>query len=263
MSEKQKQEEMAAMQDRKLYEEDEGIAGCPWEDDKPIVDWHRDSYPFVCVTMLSDCTNMQGGETALRTGDNSIMRVRGPGKVSQSTFPSIDRRDSNIPQGCAVILQGRYIEHQALRAFGTCERITSVTSFRPKHHSFKDETVLSTVRGISDLAVLYRQFVEYRLDILEERVRSKLREVRKGGNKFDTRAAKAFLNEQEEFLAHTNQQIIPNELVSKGHIDDNIADDHAKEPAIKSHVDEGFDSHVDISKLHVYDDILSNSKDNL
>ena len=80
-SEKQRQEEMAALEDRKLYEEDEGIAGCPWEDDKPIVDWHRDSYPFVCVTMLSDCTSMQGGETALRTGDGNIMKVRGPGKV--------------------------------------------------------------------------------------------------------------------------------------------------------------------------------------
>lgn len=25
--------------------------------------WHYDSFPFVCVTMLSDCTGMQGGET--------------------------------------------------------------------------------------------------------------------------------------------------------------------------------------------------------
>ena len=82
-SEKQKDEEMAVFEDRKQYEMDEGIAGCPWEDEKPIVDWHRDSYPFVCVTMLSDCTNMQGGETALRTGDNNIMTIRSPGKVSR------------------------------------------------------------------------------------------------------------------------------------------------------------------------------------
>ena len=82
------------MEDRKLYEEDEGIAGCPWEDDKPIVDWHRDSYPFVCVTMLSDCTNMQGGETALRTGDNNIMRVRGPGKVSKYNVKGFQERFS-------------------------------------------------------------------------------------------------------------------------------------------------------------------------
>lgn len=65
------------------FESDEGIAGCPWEvpEDKPIVDWHTDSYPFVCVTMLSDCTTMVGGETALRTGTGEIMKVRGPQMV--------------------------------------------------------------------------------------------------------------------------------------------------------------------------------------
>lgn len=51
-------------------------------DDSPIVGWHTDSYPFVCVTMLSDCTNMVGGETALRTGDGGIAKVRGPQMVS-------------------------------------------------------------------------------------------------------------------------------------------------------------------------------------
>lgn len=83
-SEKQKAEELEAFLDRKQTEDDEGIAGCPWEDDKPIVDWHTDSYPFVCVTMLSDCTNMIGGETALRTGDGEIVKVRGPEMVCGS-----------------------------------------------------------------------------------------------------------------------------------------------------------------------------------
>ena len=77
-SEKQKVEELEAYMDKKLTEADEGIAGCPWEDDKPIVDWHTDSYPFVCVTMLSDCTNMVGGETALKTGTGEILKLRGP-----------------------------------------------------------------------------------------------------------------------------------------------------------------------------------------
>ena len=86
-SDKQRQEELKALEDRSSYEEDEGIAGCPWEDDEPIVAWHRDSYPFVCVTMLSDCATMQGGETALRTGDGNIMKVRGPSKVSLTHLP--------------------------------------------------------------------------------------------------------------------------------------------------------------------------------
>lgn len=49
--------------------------------EKPVVGWHKDSYPFVCVTMLSDCANMVGGETALRTGNGEVLKVRGPEKV--------------------------------------------------------------------------------------------------------------------------------------------------------------------------------------
>lgn len=60
----------------------------PWEDDKPVVGWHRDSYPFVCVTMLSECKDMIGGETVCRTGLGNILKVRGPS------------------QGCAIVLQG-------------------------------------------------------------------------------------------------------------------------------------------------------------
>lgn len=67
---------------------DEGVSGCPWEDDTPVVDWHTDSYPFVCVVMLSDCSEMIGGETALRTGTGEIMKVRGPGSVSSLLAPS-------------------------------------------------------------------------------------------------------------------------------------------------------------------------------
>jgi hypothetical protein len=81
-SEKDTQKEREEIESQKrLFEEDEGIAGCPWEDDKPVVGWHTDSYPFVCVLMLSDCTDMVGGETALCTGDGDILKVRGPQMV--------------------------------------------------------------------------------------------------------------------------------------------------------------------------------------
>ncbi|KAI1105471.1 hypothetical protein F4804DRAFT_129558 [Jackrogersella minutella] len=204
-SEKEKQEELQAFSDRAQYEADEGIAGCPWEDDKPIVDWHTDSYPFVCVTMLSDCTTMIGGETALRTGTGDIMKVRGP------------------QMGCAVVLQGRYIEHQALRALGTAERITMVTSFRPRYSKVRDDTVLTTVRPISNLSELYNQFSEYRLEILEERIRQQLKELREAngaGRKVATRKLKQFFEEQEKFLAHMNHEMVDDEEVVLGSIDD-------------------------------------------
>ncbi|EMR70103.1 hypothetical protein MGN70_005523 [Eutypa lata] len=204
-SEKEKQEELDALNERAHFIADEGIGGCPWEDDQPIVDWHTDSYPFVCVTMLSDCSTMVGGETALRTGTGEIMKVRGP------------------QMGCAVILQGRYIEHQALRALGTTERISMVTSFRPRSSKIRDDTVLTTVRPISNLGELYHQFTEYRLEILEERVRQQLKELRDSyaaGRRVPTKRLKAFFSEQERFLAHMNREMVDDEDVIMGSIDD-------------------------------------------
>ncbi|KAK8070355.1 hypothetical protein PG997_010558 [Apiospora hydei] len=209
-SEQERQEEIEAFQDRAQYEADEGIAGCPWEDNKPIVDWHTDSYPFVCVTMLSDCTTMIGGETALRTGNGEIMKVRGPQMVSCHWNSTHKMRVTNSKQGCAVVLQGRYIEHQALRALGTAERISMVTSFRPRNPIVRDDTVLTTVRPISNLPELYNQFCEYRLEMLEERVRGQLRLLREANGHqrhIATVKLKAFLAEQERFLAHMNREM--------------------------------------------------------
>ena len=121
-----------------------------------------------------------------------------------------------------MVLQGRYIEHQALRALGATERITMVTSFRPKDHTVKDDTVLTTVRPISNLSELYFQFSEYRLEILEERIRAQRKAIRESqdrGKKFNTKSLKAFLLEQETFLAHMNKELVNDELVTKGCID--------------------------------------------
>lgn len=121
------------------------------------------------------------------------------------------------------MLQGRYIEHQALRALGTAERISMVTSFRPRCPTVRDDTVLTTVRPISNLADLYNQFSEYRLEILEERVRQQLKELREAnsaGRRVATRKLKAFFTEQQEFLAHMNREMVDDEEVIRGNIDD-------------------------------------------
>jgi len=47
--------------------------------------WHYDSFLFVCVTMLSNCSDMKGGETAILKGDGEILKVRGPTMVSSFT----------------------------------------------------------------------------------------------------------------------------------------------------------------------------------
>ncbi|KAF2854895.1 hypothetical protein T440DRAFT_465029 [Plenodomus tracheiphilus IPT5] len=191
----------------KRVQSDEGIdmsSSDDTDDNKPIVGWHTDSYPFVCVLMMSDCTNMVGGETALRTGNGNVLRVRGP------------------TEGCAVILQGRYITHQALRALGAKERITAVTSWRPRSAFVKDDTELRTVRPVSDLSELYYDFAEYRLDIIEQRIRAareEMRARREGGHKFDTVGHKGFLAESAAFLQQTDREIVEVDKVSKGSIE--------------------------------------------
>ncbi|KAI9650145.1 hypothetical protein NHQ30_000158 [Ciborinia camelliae] len=178
------------------------------DDEKAIVGWHRDSYPFVCVLMMSDTTGMVGGETALRTGYGDIKKVRGPSK------------------GCAVVLQGRYIDHQALRAFGGQERITMVTSFRPRSPHTRDDTVLTTVRPVSNLSDLYGQTVEYQLENAEARIRTMLKELRDSMKAGATNAKtiKTFLDFEIGQLTHLNNEIVDESLVKMGSLEEVCAD---------------------------------------
>lgn len=100
-------------------------------------------------------------------------------------------------------MQGRYIYHQALKAFGGRERIAMVTALRPKSPFVRDETLLTGVRGISNLAELYPQYTEYRLEILEERFRAKLKQERRreiARAPYNLGDIRSFLTEQKEFL---------------------------------------------------------------
>ncbi|KAI1204693.1 uncharacterized protein F4807DRAFT_454516 [Annulohypoxylon truncatum] len=154
-------------------------------DKNSSVAWHHDSFPFVCVTMVSDCEGMVGGETAIRLPSGEIRKVRGPA------------------MGTAVVMQGRYIYHQALKAFGGRERISMVTALRPKSPFVRDETILTGSRPISNLAELYPQYTEYRLEVLEERFRTKLKEERRREvlrKPFDLVDIRGFLAEQKEYL---------------------------------------------------------------
>ncbi|ONH68056.1 hypothetical protein BON22_2121 [Cyberlindnera fabianii] len=139
-----------------------------------IVSWHYDSPQFVCVLMLSDTTNMIGGETALATGDGRVVRAEGP------------------KRGWATILQGRVLKHIATKPRGNfTERITSVTSYRPKDVML-DNSPLTTVKPSVLTGSLYNEFykdyMNYRLDVLAERVeilRKKINDDITKGNKFD------------------------------------------------------------------------------
>ena len=66
-----------------LVRDDAAAARAPDSDadDKLAIGWHTDSYTFVCVTILSDCAGMIGGETAIRTGTGEVLRFSGPATV--------------------------------------------------------------------------------------------------------------------------------------------------------------------------------------
>ena len=65
----------------------------------PVVPWHRDSYPFVCVVMLSDARYMTGGETELQRGDGATMKVRSPQMVSPQRPKCKQQAKQFSPQG--------------------------------------------------------------------------------------------------------------------------------------------------------------------
>ncbi|KAF9873727.1 hypothetical protein CkaCkLH20_08837 [Colletotrichum karsti] len=162
-------------------------------DNTSVTKWHYDAFPFVCVVMMSDATTMLGGETALKTGTGDVLKVRGP------------------QMGYAVILQGRYVEHQALAAIGGAERITMITSFRPRDPCVKDDSVLTSIRPISELSELYYQWAKYRAEVVKDRLDAMLKtleENHEAGKQTDVRGIKDFLQQNEEYLAITNKEIV-------------------------------------------------------
>ncbi|KAB5588711.1 hypothetical protein CTheo_7846 [Ceratobasidium theobromae] len=167
--------------------------------DRPVVGWHRDSYPWVCVVMLSDATTMQGGETALACADGTIKKIRGP------------------QMGWAIMLQGRYIDHVALGASGAPERVTMVTSYRAKDVMIKDDSVLTTIRPMANWNELYYEWSTYRLDLLSERFKLKSEQFRKkrgdgqgpwGEEVVKKEDFKAWCREQIKYLQTTIDEMV-------------------------------------------------------
>ncbi|RKU47829.1 hypothetical protein DL546_007925 [Coniochaeta pulveracea] len=170
----------------------------------PIIGWHRDAHPFVCVLMLSDAQHMKGGETAYRRSDGEIAYIKAP------------------QMGWGAILQGRYITHMGIPASGgTGERIVCVTSFRPRNPALPDSTVLDQIRKHSHHTEIYYQYTLYRVEVLQERMRlmaEALRgryaeNTREGGagcclkETVDKRELEAWAREQMGYLRVTYEQV--------------------------------------------------------
>lgn len=109
-----------------------------------------------------------------------------------------------------------------MKAFGSDERITMVTSFRPRSPAIADDTTLSNVRPVSDLSMIYHQFAVYRLEMLKERIRQELKLLHgshRANKKTDTRGIKKFMQEQLDFMAHTMKELVDEEDVVMGQVE--------------------------------------------
>lgn len=170
-------------------------------EDEAVVGWHKDSYPYTCTLMLSDCTNMTGGAIVLQRADGSLFKMQRP------------------QMGEAILLQGRYIVHEALKASGSKERMTMAASLWPRSPYIRDDTFLTRVRAISDTSQIYSQYAVYRLDMLRERIEGELSMIRgckDTGRKVDTKALKEFISVQEAFLRQTNDEILEDDKIVRG-----------------------------------------------
>lgn len=156
-----------------------------YKKEREVVGWHRDSYPFSTVTMLSDCTNIEGGETVLQLGNGKMHKLR------------------RAQMGQCVVLQGRYVLHKGLTASAGKERMSMVTSLWPASPMARDESFLTNIRTVSNNDELYVQFAAYQLELLEERFHAQSQEIKKkrgSEKKLDTSALKKFITTQIEHL---------------------------------------------------------------
>ena len=161
-----------------------------------VVGWHRDSYPFVCVLMMSDTTNMVGGETALRMGD-----------VTGNKFAVVPSPQS----GHACVLQGGLIEHIAQKPAGMTERITMVTSYRPKDPLKYDSSNLKTVRPEINFGSIYNtfypQWVKYRCQVAIKRLENVVENMTDEAGNFDKDSVTDLLSNVEEYVKDSYEEM--------------------------------------------------------
>ncbi len=86
-----------------------------------------------------------------------------------------------------------------------------VTSFRPRDATLHDSSVLTTIRPLTEGNELYFQWTQYRIEVLQERLRRMgevLEEEHRAKKPTDVKRIKQFLKLQEEWLVMSNEEII-------------------------------------------------------
>ncbi|CAI7605480.1 unnamed protein product [Penicillium glandicola] len=177
---------------QKLELSPEDLTYDPLKDASAIIPWHYDSYPYVCVLMLSDTEGMIGGETYIKKGDGEAQKVEGP------------------QIGHAVMLQGGEVRHLAARAKGVKERISTITSYRSKMPNIYDSSYITNVRPYADTNSLYPEWTQYRFRKLRDELTHYLE-----GPAQDRKNVQSFIDQQIDYLQRTSRQMVDPEYTQR------------------------------------------------
>jgi hypothetical protein len=116
--------------------------------------WHMDSVPYVIVILLSDATDMEGGELLVaRLGDprKAIEMIR-----AETIDPALIDKVNYPGAGYAIFMQGAEIAHAVTPVLRAKEpRLTCVNSYQSLNPFGKDHTVYSTFTTMDGDAHVY------------------------------------------------------------------------------------------------------------
>lgn len=90
----------------------------------------------------------------------------------------------------------------------------------------RNDSVLTTVRPISNLSDLYGQTMEYELENCEARIRDMLKHIRDSmkAGATDVKSIKTFLDFEIKTMNHLKTEIVDESFVQKGHLAEVCAD---------------------------------------
>ncbi|PLB47804.1 hypothetical protein P170DRAFT_456552 [Aspergillus steynii IBT 23096] len=164
----------------------------PLSDDAAVIPWHYDSYPYVCVLMLSETEGMIGGETYIKRGDRTAQKVEGP------------------QIGHAVMLQGGEVQHLAARARGVKERITTITSYRSSMPACYDSSYMTNIRPYADLDCIYSEWTQYRLRKLRDEITQFLNKIETDPTlSLNQAGIDELITAQIRYIQRTSRQMVP------------------------------------------------------
>lgn len=75
----------------------------------------------------------------------------------------------------------------------------------------RDTSVLTSIRPLSEPSELFFQWTEYRLEVLQDRLRVMLKDLEENhcaDRPTDVKKIKHFLQQQEEWISATNREIV-------------------------------------------------------